>query len=227
LGYETDVAEDGEAVLAAVAANRYDLILMDLQMPKMDGLQATAAIRQRETEEGGRVPIVAVTASRIEGNRERCLAAGMDDCVTKPFRASELDIAIKRNLALEPSAPSFEPTTPVSNAVFDRQEALARMRGDHAHLHRMIALFLQDTPAQLAQISAGCAARDLASVARQAHSLKGAGAMLSAYAFRSAAERLELAAKGGNVAESDGVFKMLETEFQRVKAELPSLPSAA
>jgi two-component system, sensor histidine kinase and response regulator len=104
-GHTVDVVTDGRAALAAVAAHAYDLVLMDIQMPEMDGLEATRAIRAREAEQGGHLPIVAMTAHAMKGDRERCLEAGMDSYVAKPIRASELFSTIARVLpAAEPGA---------------------------------------------------------------------------------------------------------------------------
>ncbi len=98
-GHTVDVVGDGRAALAAVESQCYDLVLMDIQMPEMDGLEATRAIRAREGQRGGHLPIVAMTAHAMKGDRERCLEAGMDSYVAKPIRAKELFDTIARVLA--------------------------------------------------------------------------------------------------------------------------------
>jgi two-component system, sensor histidine kinase and response regulator len=96
LGHQVAVADDGRQALTALAAQEVDLVLMDVQMPVMDGFEATAAIRAREREHGGHLPIIAMTAHAMKGDRERCLAAGMDDYVTKPIDSAGLRAALER-----------------------------------------------------------------------------------------------------------------------------------
>ena len=93
-GHQVEVVGTGKAALAALAQHAFDLVLMDVQMPELDGFEATAAIRARENESGGHLPIIAMTAHAMKGDRERCLAAGMDDYIAKPMKAADLYAAI-------------------------------------------------------------------------------------------------------------------------------------
>jgi two-component system, sensor histidine kinase and response regulator len=112
-GYSVTVAADGRAAFEAFQAEAFDLVLMDLQMPEMDGFEATAAIREREKHTGGHIPIVAITAHALEGDQEKCLASGMDGFTTKPIRTSELFAVIERMLGDTPKSESAEVAKPL------------------------------------------------------------------------------------------------------------------
>lgn len=228
LGYETATAGNGLDVLQALENGRFDLVLMDVQMPKMDGLTAARAIREREAGSGGHVPILGCSVNAIHGSRERCLEAGMDELVAKPFRAADLDAMIKRQL--NPSAaPPAPPPNPGEDTVFDRSEIMRRLNGDEAYVAEVITMFLRDTPAQIGLLKSDCAAGQLERVERQAHSLKGASAMLGARALKTAAQRLEMSAKGNDLALATSLVDLVEVEFQRVKAVVTAagLPQAS
>jgi two-component system, sensor histidine kinase and response regulator len=224
LGCQADVAGNGEEALAAVAAHQYDLVLMDVQMPKMDGFQAAAAIRRREEQDGGHLPILAVTANAYHGSRERCLAAGMDECVVKPFRLAELAGSLEPLLGRRqnqplPLAPSntIDPPKPI---VFDRQAVMSRMGDDAAHVSRVLRVFIRETAAQLAQMRQDWAAAKIESVTRQAHALKGAAGMAGASSLRAVAETLEQAGRQSDSSSVESLLKALENEFARFRAEL-------
>jgi two-component system, sensor histidine kinase and response regulator len=108
-GYAVTVAGDGQAVLKALEKDCFDLVLMDIQMPGMDGFEATAAIREKEQRVGGHIPIIAMTAHALKGDQDRCIAAGMDGYVSKPIRTSEFFAAIESLLANKNSAPTSDP----------------------------------------------------------------------------------------------------------------------
>jgi two-component system, sensor histidine kinase and response regulator len=107
-GYAVSVARDGQAAIAALEKDTFDLVLMDIQMPGMDGFEATSAIRKKEKQVGGHVPIIAMTAHALKGDQERCLAAGMDDYISKPIRTTELFAAIERMLPSTVAGPTSE-----------------------------------------------------------------------------------------------------------------------
>src|SRR5262249_10884535 len=143
-GHEVVVAGDGQEAIAAVERQPFDLILMDLQMPEMDGLQATAVIRKRETTRGGfgpdgsRIPIVAMTAFAMTGDREKCLAAGMDGYVTKPVRPPELYAAIAR---IADGPPPALKNDVVAESAVDWSAALDYVAGDQQMLRDLIGIF--------------------------------------------------------------------------------------
>ena len=196
-GHRPTLANNGREALAAVLAHDFDVVLMDIQMPEMDGFEAARAIRDHERERGGRVPLVAVTAHAIKGDRERCLDAGYDGYVTKPVSFPELRatlLAVVPNAALEmPSSkrlePSVTPPPPVSKpqlrigrsdstksaiSGFAEGDALARAGGDLALLRELVEVFLAEAPAWLTQLDAAAAAGDSVLLRRMAHTIKGA-----------------------------------------------------
>ncbi len=147
-GHRVTVASDGREALAAASQQAFDVALMDLQMPELDGLQVTGAIREREKTTGGHLPIVAMTASAMEGDRERCLATGMDYHVYKPIHIQELLDVLEA--AVPPVAtppPDHRPQESGTTSPFDRAALLARVDGDHDLLRRMVEPFLANYPA--------------------------------------------------------------------------------
>jgi len=184
---------DAVEALAPGAMAPFDVVLMDVQMPEMDGLEATAAIRAREKSSGSHVPIVAMTAHAMEGDRERCLAAGMDGYVTKPVEAERLVAAV------ESAAGSFDPRV-----------AAARLGGDRGLLRDMLALFLDDCPEMLSKIRQAIDARDAAALRRAAHALKGSVSNFAAPRPVEAALRLERMGIDGDLSGAAPAFRELE-----------------
>jgi two-component system sensor histidine kinase/response regulator len=160
-GHAVRIAGDGVEAVAAASAERFDVILMDVQMPEMDGFEATAAIRAQER--GRKVPIIGLTAHAMPGDRERCLAAGMDGYVAKPLHPQELFSAIA-----ELTGGRFQAPEPVLDP-----ELLERFGGDLELLHQMVTLFAGSAPQSIAQIRDAVSARDPQALTRAAHYLKG------------------------------------------------------
>jgi two-component system, sensor histidine kinase and response regulator len=193
-GYVTDIAADGREALAKLESGRHAAVLMDVQMPELDGFEATAQIRAAETGDE-RLPIIAMTASAMEGDRERCLNAGMDDYIAKPLRPDELDAVLERWLGHTP------PLGDRDGAVAgDRRHALVdagrirRFKADYPEIaDRLLALFSDTTPPLLEQLSNAVHASDDETVRRLAHKLKGGcqniGATRMAVLCRSLEER--------------------------------------
>src|SRR5712691_8641718 len=186
-GHEVEVANNGREGLEAWGKSgpgRFDAVLMDVQMPEMDGFEATAAIRAREKATGRHQPIIAMTAHAMKGDKERCLEAGMDGYVSKPVRAKDLFDEIKKHVPsaeappTETSAkpPSPEATPPVRKSAdgLDRATLMERLEGDAGLLAEMVGLFLQDYPRLLAAMREAAARGDAKSLERAAHTLKGA-----------------------------------------------------
>jgi CheY-like chemotaxis protein len=204
-GHHVTIAEDGKKALLAVEQNNFDMAFMDVQMPEMDGYEATAAIRATEQATGRHLPIVAMTARAIKGDRERCLAGGMDDYVSKPVSMKEL-----RRVIQAVRASSTDPN------VFDEAAALARVDGDVGFLRELAALLTEDAPKVLVQIGAAIAAEDVAKVEKTAHRLKGALIpFCSTNAFK-AAQALEDTAHSGKLGPASQEFHDLENHLDRL-----------
>ncbi len=182
-GCTVDLAGDGQEALDRLAAAEYGLILMDCAMPRLDGLEATREIRRHEA--GARhTPIVALTAKAMQGDRERCLEAGMDDYLTKPLSAAALYAVLARHL------PAAE-TTPATEIIFDREQLQRLADGDMELARQVAATFRQELPRQLAELRQTAAAGDSARLARQLHSLKGSAGSLGGQTVRQLAQNLE------------------------------------
>jgi response regulator RpfG family c-di-GMP phosphodiesterase len=161
-----------------VAREPFDLVLMDVQMPMMSGLEATAAIRAAESGSGRHVRIVAMTAHAMAGDRERCFEAGMDGYLTKPVTPADLFAAV-------------ESAGPPAAVPIDRDAMLERLGGDESLFRDVAALFVEDGPTRLAELADATAARDKTRVRFVAHALKGAAGNLSARRLLAASDALE------------------------------------
>ncbi len=210
-GHRVTEVEDGLAALAAFQHGHYDLVLMDMMMPGMDGLETIRRIRDLEPP-GTHIPIIALTAHAMQGDRERFLAAGADGYVAKPVRAERLLQEIAR-LTTEPAAERMpERTAP---PVFDRAEALSRIDGDETLLASLIELFAADAERHLAELDQALSATDWAELARGAHTLKGLLATFSAHRAGQTASRLEQAARAADRASSARLVATLREEVGR------------
>jgi signal transduction histidine kinase/CheY-like chemotaxis protein len=203
-GHTVTIANNGVEALAALAVAEFDLILMDMQMPEMSGTQAMAAIRARESVGGGRIPIIALTAHAIKGDREMCLAAGADGYVSKPVSAVDLLDQID-NLTGQPPRRSA-----AGNREAIRTRLLAVAGGDEALLKELVELFAIDAPQRLEVIRKGIAAGDAAMVASAAHALRGATANFARNGVIDALKQLELDAKQGDVNADAAAFGRIE-----------------
>lgn len=214
-GYSVVVANNGKEALAALDRQTFALILMDVQMPVMDGFAATAAIRRQEQATGGHIPIIALTANAMNGDRDRCLAAGMDAYLSKPFQARQLCQAIE---GLVPSLPSslIQPEAnheDLSEAIFDQRAILERVEGDVELLREIVGLFFEETPELLSSIRESIARRDSAALEHAAHSLKGTVSSFGARAAREAALRLEVVGRSGDLTYAEPACVELEKEI--------------
>ena len=262
-GHLVEIAGDGQEAIRLIDQNPYDVILMDVQMPGMDGLEATAAIRKREAEKGfgigdrgldedqqpagsqppsripnpqsriprRRVPIIAMTAHAMKGDREKCLAAGMDGYLSKPIDAHEM-IALVETLATgSPSAANagtasttslpMGPSIPPAAAVFDPELALKRCLNKPNLLQEMIAFFFQDTDSLLPQIRTALQKGDLVEVGRLGHRMKGTVIHVGAEAATEAATRVEhFMMHAGEPPEAEEAVRALERECEVLKAAL-------
>ena len=228
-GHSARVVGNGRLALEAWQEEPFDVLLMDVQMPEMDGLEATAAIRTRERDQGGHVPIVAMTAHAMTGDRERCLAAGMDAYLPKPLQPQEM-MRVIEGLA-SPHAQSAGATDTTSaqsetvgvepaRPVFDEQGSLARMDNDQTLLREVISLFFEEAPRLLGVLSQGLEAGDAPLVERAAHSLKGAAASFGAESVVGAARELEAQGKSNNLAQAGDTLTRLQSGTAQLMEEL-------
>jgi two-component system, sensor histidine kinase and response regulator len=216
-GHQVTVANNGLEALAAAEAQPFDLVLMDVQMPEMDGLEATAALRRREQGSDRRLPIVAMTAHAMVGDRERCLAAGMDDYLSKPVRARELLVVIERVIAGEGDSAT------VNGETHDWSAALERLQGDRELLEEIAGVFREEAPKLLAQITEAVERDDAGALKLAAHTLKGALANFAATAAVEAARRLELMAKEGDLSLAGPALATLEREIALLRPALEAI----
>src|SRR5262249_41485425 len=162
---------NGRQAVAAFEREAFDLILMDIQMPELNGYEATAAIREIEKATGRHLPIIAMTAHAMKGDRERCLAAGMDEDVSKTIKADELFAAIEFLTRIQPEPAATDEARRAAEAVIDRREALAQVEGDLELLVELAEVFLEDYPRLQAKMADALARRDSAMLAEAAHAL--------------------------------------------------------
>jgi CheY-like chemotaxis protein len=219
-GHTVVVAGNGREALARLGEQTFDIVLMDVQMPEMGGFEATAAIRLREKEGGRHVPIIAMTAHAMKGDRERCLEAGMDGYVSKPIQARQLWQAIEELLPSEARTEANAAMVEREGRAFDRAAALAHLGGDADLLGELAELFLADCPRLLADVNAAVAAGNATKIKIAAHTLKGSAAHFGAGSAVEAAQHLETVAGQGKLAEAREAATRLEAELQRFEPEL-------
>jgi CheY-like chemotaxis protein len=219
-GHRVSIVGNGRLAADRAAFESFDLILMDVQMPDMSGLEATVAIRERERTAGGHVPIIALTARAMAGDREQCIEAGMDAYVSKPLRPEELFGAIDSVIA--PAAAAAEATRVVSD-ILDADALLAGMGGRIDLLEHVIDVFLEDAPAMLSRIKDALHAGNATEVAAVAHALKGSVGLFSQGAAYEGARRLEQLGRSGELTGGDALYAEVEGSIARLSHELRTL----
>ena len=218
-GHAAVVVGNGREVLATLAHHDFDLILMDLQMPDLDGFETTAAIREQERSTGAHIPIVALTAHVVKGDAERCLAAGMDGYVPKPLRATELFAAIESALNPAGRVPADRP----SDEVLDEALLLERVGGDRRALAQLVELFLADAPLLVESIRRAIEEKDARALQAAAHTLKGAVSNFAASAATGAAARLQQIGESGRLNGARAACDVLEKELEQVRGALSTI----
>jgi PAS domain S-box-containing protein len=233
-GHSVVFANNGREALDFLAHEAVDLVLMDMQMPEMDGFEATDTIRQEEKTTGQHLPIIAMTAFAVKGDRERCLAAGCDDYLAKPIDSrSFLDLVERlgnssadRRYRLSVSAPSATSVDPIG-ANWNQAAALARVDGDEAFLRELAGLFLESCPGLLAQLATAVQARDPAAIAKAAHTIQGSAASLDATASCTQARLLEAKAKAGELDDIEHLVAELHRRLDSFLSALKRFADAA
>jgi two-component system, sensor histidine kinase and response regulator len=219
-GHSVTVAENGKAALDRLDQEQFDLVLMDIQMPEMTGLEAATAIRAREQEAGGHIPIIALTAHAMKGDRELCLKAGMDLYLSKPIQSAELFEAIEKLTGI-PALIIATPAPPTPDrGLLDRSALLESTGGSASLLQGIARLFVKKYPLLLAQIRQAVADDDAIALTIAAHKLKGGGGHFLTHAAREAAHRLELMGRENNLDAAHDTLGELEREMARLDAEL-------
>jgi PAS domain S-box-containing protein len=232
LGHSVRVTASGREALAAMEEQEFDVILMDVQMPEMDGFAATAAIRAREAGTGRHLPIIAMTARAMKGDEEECLRAGMDAYLSKPFQPADLArvLARRASVGARPSHPGtvtaqppVAPSASLSPPIEDPAAVLEAVDGDGNLLRELVNLFHQDSPALRDELRAALAAGDAARLGRAAHKLAGAVSNFHARCTLQVARRLEELARAGKLFELPAALADLESALAALHPALDAL----
>jgi two-component system sensor histidine kinase/response regulator len=230
LGHESVIVANGRQAIEALDRQQFDVILMDVQMPEMDGFAATAAIRQREAQTGGHIPIIAMTAHAMKGDREKCLEAGMDGYVSKPVRSRELvaalsNVALANSEAYDLQGPEVQRTARPQNAklIFDPAEILDRVGGDLSLLAQLIALFNETATPMVAEIRSAIADADGVRLGRAAHKLRGSVSVFAAASIVQILQSLDEIARTGDFSAASATTEQLESQLARLAPALNSM----
>jgi CheY-like chemotaxis protein len=229
MGYRADVAANGLEAVQAVERQPYDVLFMDVQMPEMDGLEATRQICQRWPA-AARPRIIAMTANALQGDRELCLEAGMDDYLAKPIRVDELSAALARCQPLARHGAPAAATAPPGYGAIDRavlEQLLAAVGGDRAFLDEMVTAYGEDANEQIAALQAALAAGDADTVRRAAHSLKSTSASFGATQLAAACKELETLAKSGDLDHAATHVAQIELAYAAAEAALKAIQTDA
>ncbi len=211
-GCQVQVVGNGHDALAALASSDVDMVLMDVQMPGLDGLEATRRLRDLGGR-NARVPVIALTAHAMRGVRQQCLDAGMDDYLSKPIERDDLGQCLTRWLSHGSVRELQRRNEPEALVPFDRTGLVARLGDDNELFQELFAVFVAHTREQLEALTQAVECNDLSAMGRIAHTLKGASAMVSAPMLRDAATRLEVAAENGDLEEAMTVLLSLFSAF--------------
>jgi signal transduction histidine kinase/CheY-like chemotaxis protein/HPt (histidine-containing phosphotransfer) domain-containing protein len=222
-GYRVDVVENGLQAIDAWCSKPYRLILMDVQMPEMDGLEATHFIREHEAT-GQHIPIIAMTAHAMSGDRDRCLAAGMDDYLSKPLEREDVLETVEKWLSKSPPAAqgsvSAKPeadTTLVKEEPIDIEAAMPRFGGDHAFFLELLSEFVENMDERIKLFRSALERGETKELTRMAHNLKGAASNFNAHPLTNYASELELQAKSGNMTMAKEYIEKIQEEAPRLR----------
>jgi signal transduction histidine kinase/DNA-binding response OmpR family regulator len=221
-GFHPILVENGQQAVEAFNPDTIDVILMDVQMPEMDGFEATREIRTKEARSGshGHIPIIAMTAYATEGDRERCLEAGMDDYVSKPISAAKLFQAIDNLLPPEESGPSGDGLKPDS---LNSEGLIKAFENDHHLFEELVEIFVTDYPQMLNTLRKSLESTDAETLSRTAHSLKGMLRNFQADAVADTAFELEKIGKQGELDSADQIIESLTGQLDDVARKLKQL----
>lgn len=220
-GHVVTVANNGLEAINALESGRFDVVLMDVQMPELDGLAATRQIREREQQTGRHIPIIAMTAHALKGDRDRCLASGMDEYVSKPIRERQLLAAMRAVLGEELSESvsriiRARPEEERSDGVIDWEGALRTCGGDHALLRDIVEAFLEEEPRRVSEIRQAIDSSDFELLGRAAHTIKGSMRYFSAQAVLDRAYALEQLGQERTLDGAEEIFLLLRQELAKL-----------
>jgi CheY-like chemotaxis protein/HPt (histidine-containing phosphotransfer) domain-containing protein len=229
MGLRTEAVANGAEAVRALAELPYDLVLMDVQMPVLDGLEATRKIRDPLSPvQNHRIPIIAMTANAMRGDREKCLAAGMNDYISKPVSPKELAAVLDQWLPKDPagdtpSVSRIQVTADIpapSDQGFDRAGMMARLMDDESLAQKVVAAFLDDIPRQIDILKNVLRDGDITHVERQAHSIKSAAANVGGVTLSTVAFDMESACRTGDLKSAALRVPDLELQFSLLKVAL-------
>ncbi|MEX0702985.1 MAG: response regulator [Planctomycetales bacterium] len=223
LGHTVHVTADGEETVAAWRREAFDLVLMDVQMPVMDGFEATAAIRLEEQGTGTRIPIVALTAHAMKGDREACLTAGMDDYLTKPLELEQLRTALDKYAPAAPDSAVGPQSAPAVVTAEERRELLSTLDDDEDLLQELAETFLEALPGWMREVRAAVASGDATAIGRSAHTVKGAVSNFGCGPAYRAACDLEQAGRAGGAGDARDALPRLESAIEGLQWKLESV----
>src|SRR6185437_1814622 len=221
--HQVVLAVNGKQALSALEKTAYDLVLMDVQMPEMDGIEATEKLREREKSTGKHQPVVAMTALVMKGDRERCMAAGMDGYLSKPIRPQELDEVLDAYVVRDRVEFTTAPAPVVTEPSVATAELLDRIDGDRAFLAELLELFRDDYPTQIRSAQEAARTGDAAKLQQVGHALKGALGNLAAPAATRMASELEAMGRSAKMQSAAAAVNELEQKLRRVDAILDGL----
>ena len=218
-GHQVMAVPDGRKAVQAIqksGLDGFDVVLMDVKMPEMDGLQATAAVRAMETGTAHRIPIIAMTAHAMKGDQERFLKAGMDGYISKPIAVHALAGLVEQIVQSSPRPVNTQHPKSTSPEIIDMKRGLAAVDGDSDIFHDLLRLFVRETPAMLNKLGEAVRRKDAAAIEMVAHTLKGSVSNFGAEDAVSATLNLEILARQGNLEQADEAFHAVEQEIRRV-----------
>jgi two-component system, sensor histidine kinase and response regulator len=214
LGCRIDIVNNGREAVEALKRELYDVVFMDCQMPEMDGFDATRVIREQEKDDNRQhVPVIALTAHAMEGDREECLAAGMDDYLSKPFTYEQLREKLERWMGEELHA------TALDQKILENIRSLQK-DGEPSLMDKIITIYLQTTPKLLQDLREAVAASDAQAMRKAAHSLKSSSANVGAMKLSDIFKDVEVIGRTGSIQGAAALLKEIESEFQQVEKSL-------
>jgi PAS domain S-box-containing protein len=221
LGFRADAVSNGREAISALETVAYDLVFMDVQMPVMDGFEATGAIRSGKTKVlDPKISIIAMTAHAMKGDRERCLEAGMDDYIPKPIAPKSMAAVIAKWLDQSQKMAVAAQAAPVGDLVFNRQAFVDRLSGDLNLVREITAGFLEDIPGQIRKLKKNIDMGNIGAIENQAHSIRGAAANVGGMAFSASALAIEQAARANSLKKVAALLPELELQFELLRERL-------